>query len=680
MSTDTTIAPDDAEPAPGVESLRRRSREVSARIRFARASRALASLGAIGVAGIAVAVMADRVLGLPAGALAVLVAVGVSVPLLGAIASAARHIPPLLPASLIDRTHALSGRVSVALELASSGSRDSLSRLAIADAVGRSADIAPARAFPLRAPRHLRALGLALAALALATTLEPPRAETSSARAAEPHLQALLVHPDDLEARRDAIERIDAGARPTDELRRAIADTNELLEALSDRTLDRTEAIRRIATLEESLARPRPPSLVAREEALEAMGDRLGRGELTEALAEALGDRDAAGAAEALHALADRARSGELSRAERRALREALQELAAMHETAEQRSELEDAEDTLAHQEREPESEAQESLLEQRREDVERLRQEHEQRMEAERELERLERELDEASEELAGDGANDEDAADSMDEAAEELNRTAREQRSEEEMQELQQQLEQLREMIRRQRRQRAEDGGGEGEGEGQGGSGSHGGASQMDRFVLRARGGSEGTDGMAIGTPSGSGGGGQGESEGGDGEGGEGQDGTPGGASGSSPGSLGEGGTGEETGEQMLVIGEGGGAVLELPGFGQGHGAPSGGGQGEDGEGDGAGSGHGGSSPDEATARGGEHRTVTVHGEDQGRGPSRSEVIRGGAARGFASRDYERVYAEYAEHAEEEIEEDEIPPGYRFYVRRYFELIRPR
>jgi hypothetical protein len=53
---------------------------------------------------------------------------------------------------------------------------------------------------------------------------------------------------------------------------------------------------------------------------------------------------------------------------------------------------------------------------------------------------------------------------------------------------------------------------------------------------------------------------------------------------------------------------------------------------------------------------------------------------VIRSAAQRGFASRDYRNVYAEYAEHAEEVIERDRIPPGYRFYVRRYFQLIRPR
>jgi len=34
----------------------------------------------------------------------------------------------------------------------------------------------------------------------------------------------------------------------------------------------------------------------------------------------------------------------------------------------------------------------------------------------------------------------------------------------------------------------------------------------------------------------------------------------------------------------------------------------------------------------------------------------------------------------AEYHTVAEEALNKDEIPGGYRFYVRRYFQLIRPR
>ena len=67
-------------------------------------------------------------------------------------------------------------------------------------------------------------------------------------------------------------------------------------------------------------------------------------------------------------------------------------------------------------------------------------------------------------------------------------------------------------------------------------------------------------------------------------------------------------------------------------------------------------------------------------VAGQDTGQGSSRSEVIQGAAERGFTSRGYQKVYREYHTVAEEALNKDEIPGGYRFYVRRYFQLIRPR
>ena len=67
-------------------------------------------------------------------------------------------------------------------------------------------------------------------------------------------------------------------------------------------------------------------------------------------------------------------------------------------------------------------------------------------------------------------------------------------------------------------------------------------------------------------------------------------------------------------------------------------------------------------------------------VQGADTGQGGTRSQVILGAAERGFASRGYKKVYTEYHQVAEESLDKDEIPGGYRFYVKRYFQLIRPR
>jgi hypothetical protein len=78
-------------------------------------------------------------------------------------------------------------------------------------------------------------------------------------------------------------------------------------------------------------------------------------------------------------------------------------------------------------------------------------------------------------------------------------------------------------------------------------------------------------------------------------------------------------------------------------------------------------------------ATPSGQANVDMTVAG-NLGKGPSRSAVIYDAAARGFATQSYQKVHADYAAHAESELEREPLPAGYRFYVRRYFQLIQPR
>ena len=59
---------------------------------------------------------------------------------------------------------------------------------------------------------------------------------------------------------------------------------------------------------------------------------------------------------------------------------------------------------------------------------------------------------------------------------------------------------------------------------------------------------------------------------------------------------------------------------------------------------------------------------------------GPSRSQVIGGAAAQGFASTEYRRVFTDYSSVVEESLDNAAVPPGRRYLVRRYFQLIRPR
>jgi hypothetical protein len=71
--------------------------------------------------------------------------------------------------------------------------------------------------------------------------------------------------------------------------------------------------------------------------------------------------------------------------------------------------------------------------------------------------------------------------------------------------------------------------------------------------------------------------------------------------------------------------------------------------------------------------------HVDARVEGK-LGAGPSRSQTILGTADRGFAQTGYRRVYGDYSQVVEEVMSKEQIPPGYRYYVKRYFELIKPR
>ena len=69
-----------------------------------------------------------------------------------------------------------------------------------------------------------------------------------------------------------------------------------------------------------------------------------------------------------------------------------------------------------------------------------------------------------------------------------------------------------------------------------------------------------------------------------------------------------------------------------------------------------------------------------VKVKGSEGDKGQSKSEIIKGASEEGFASRNYKEVYGDYSSVVEEVMEEEKVPKGYRYYVKRYFQLIKPR
>ncbi len=130
-------------------------------------------------------------------------------------------------------------------------------------------------------------------------------------------------------------------------------------------------------------------------------------------------------------------------------------------------------------------------------------------------------------------------------------------------------------------------------------------------------------------------------------------------------------KGGKGNKT---LYVLGPGGKMIpVPMPGQGQ---QP--GGQGQQ-PGDGIGQGSDPSVKGQATKLPGRRKGVFVRGQES-KGPTRSEVILGASDKGFATSHYRRVYRDYKQVIEDVLKREDVPLGYKYYVKRYFRLIKPR
>ncbi len=63
-----------------------------------------------------------------------------------------------------------------------------------------------------------------------------------------------------------------------------------------------------------------------------------------------------------------------------------------------------------------------------------------------------------------------------------------------------------------------------------------------------------------------------------------------------------------------------------------------------------------------------------------EKGQGQSKSEIIQGASEEGFATAEYKDVYGDYSSVVEEVMEREKVPSGYRYYIKRYFQLIKPQ
>lgn len=300
--------------------------------------------------------------------------------------------------------------------------------------------------------------------------------------------------------------------------------------------------------------------------------------------------------------------------------------------------------------EQNPNDEETQRQLKKTQREMEKLEQEQRERDEARRELEQLEKDMQRAAEELRN-----------------QLEKMTPEQRKA--MEQLQKDLSRMQDEIKKLQKQR------QGRGQAQMALGSL-------KTVLRR---------IARSTM-GPGGGQQGQGQGQ----GQGQQGKSGAMRDFLQRANGKGGPGEEVlvegeggkdGEKMLILGQGGDQTVILPGLGgQGAGQRGQGqqGQGQDGPGggkggDGAGTQHDPNLSGDPTQISGNRKLTKVTGKE-GAGPTRSETILGAAEKGFATSAYRRVYGDYTAVSEQVMSKQRVPPGYRFYVKRYFQMIKPR
>ncbi len=553
-----------------------------------------------------------------------------------ALLAALRRRPPAFGALQLDRHHGLQDRISSALafsELPPAEQTD-LMHAAIDDALSQAGALSPRKAAPLRVPAELSVVALLGAGLFAVSLLEvrtvrhlPPPAT----------IDAMVMTADDLSLFREATRELEQQAQDPEALA-AVRRFNQLIEDIAERRLDRREVFERLEQLQQDLELGAEADREALDEGLKNLAKQLEGSELTKPIAEPLSAKRLEDAEKAMRKLAERLRQpiDKPSKAELEKLRASLKAASEasskkLAELKEQKRQAEQARRRLLKKKDEKGlSAADQRLLQKKERELERLEREIDKAERAKRQLSKLDRELAEAAQELM---KQLNDSAKSLESGAEDINRMARKEMSDQEKRELLQKLKEMRELLRQQ------------------GKGGKERLEQLRRFSQRARG--------QQGDGKGQQGQGQGKGQGKDGKG---------------PG---------KGGERLVLAPGGGGQSVPVPAQAPGAGAGQEGDQPGQGAGQGGqqyGSGHDPNLKGEASELQGSTKDVSAAAADTGEGSASSEVIYSAAQRGFVGRGYKQIFTDYQTVAEQVIEQDEIPSGYRFYVRRYFQLIRPR
>jgi hypothetical protein len=626
------------------QAIERAIASVQRRLRWQRAADAASLAGALALTGLGPLLLYSKLhpahRGVPLSASFTWV---VALPCLAAVLAGLRHVPHLQTAQLIDRSHRLADLIASGWSFAQqpSDQHTPFMRATLSRAATRSQTIESARAWPWRWPSSLLLWPFLASGLACVGFLRPT--PSAAAGAAQQMRPARLLPRDEVAAALRSLARAPASAEDAS-LREATVELERLLALIAQQGIDRVELLRALDALESRLAQASRHSADQQSE-LRELGHALAGPAITQQLSAALANADLVAGRAALQKLAHSVGSAPDSR-ELDRLRAALHRALAKQEQT-RRARMAEAIHGLESSLKKPGAEATPQDLETqraaKRQLDELLREEREQRQAArddaaassgqstseaqtpaqaprERELDQLKRELDDAAH-----GGNDaQQTARDIQSAADTMQRMQRASDHDRALDRLNERVAELRQRLAENQPQpQAAD-------ERKQPENQDGKSLTLGQFQRLARGEPAQNDDSA--KPD-----------------------NDAAAQGAVLRQHTPNGPPPQAADQT--------SLLERR-VGSPENAPSAEGRVQTGEA---------SQSVEAT------QDVALAGLP-GRGPSRSSVIYDAAAHGFGTRAYEKVHADYREHAESELEREALPAGYRFYVHRYFELIQPR
>lgn len=418
-----------------------------------------------------------------------------------------------------------------------------------------------------------------------------------------------------------------------------VAKVEKLLEQAERGELTKEQLLEEMEKAKSELDKGAEPSEDEIAKELQKTGEELAKDELTKELGKALQKNDLEKAKEEMEKLAEKLEKNELSEKQKEQLAKQLDKAAEQFEKRQEQKqqqqeqkqqELEEQVRRLEKEKREAkndeEKEDAERRLQKKKEELEKLQKDQEERdQSAQREaVKRLHKEMDQAAEQLQ---KRDQDqqqqqqqASRNLKDAARETSRVQEEQRKQTAQKKVASQMEDLKEAMRRAKQK------------GQKGPQNPFGKDQKQKDFQARTQGKQGS--RTAWKPN------QGKGQGQQGQGQQGQ----------------QGGQGQQ---------------------GQGQQGP--GQQGQDPGGSKWGDGHDENLVGESTEKGGHTKDEDLQGI-QGKGPSRRQTILAAAQKGFATAKYQEVYADYKRIVEEVMRSEKVPSSYKYYVKRYFNQIKPK